>query len=332
MLVFPIFLSNHPYSMIDVDLLSSALSALRVSGNLVLRHTYAPPWAIEVPSSDALSRLIGAEGEVRTIAFHVVERGELELETVDERVSLGPGELIACFGGLAHRLRRGRGARSIPIEAILSGRASPPTGDDKPQSTRLLCGVFVLRDPSLNPLLAALPPLVQASLDEGELELVGRILHRELREPRNGSAFLIDRTLEMLCAGLLRRYAAEVRDDMVGLFRAMKDPAICHAMEEIHRSPGAPWSVETLARRVGLSRSRFSARFSELVGEAPMTYVTRWRMNVAARMLRASDLSVAEVATAVGYESVPSFSRIFKKTIGLPPALSRAANVISSEV
>lgn len=309
--------------MLQQDVLSSALAALRVSGSLVLHHRYAPPWAIELPGTRELAALLGAEPEARVVAFHLVERGELELQAGRASWVLGPGELAACFGGVPHRLGRGRGARAQPLAEVLrrGNRAEPRR--ETPQVTQLLCGVFILRDPSLNPLLGALPSMLHARLLEDELELTGRLLLRELRQPGAGSAFLVDRALELLCASLLRQHLGSADRAPAGLFRALRDPGLCHALEQVHRDPGKPWTVQTLAARAGLSRSRFAARFTELAGEAPMTYVTRWRMNVAARLLRDGHLSVAQVASQVGYDSLPSFSRVFKRSLGAPPARFR---------
>ena len=309
--------------MLKQDVLSSALAALRVSGSLVLHHRYAPPWAIELPGSAELAALIGAEPSARVVAFHVVERGELELQAGRARWLLGPGELAACFGGVPHRLGRGRGARPQPLSEVLRRGNSAQPRRDTPEVTQLLCGVFVLRDPALNPLLGALPSILHARLLDDDLELTGRLLQRELRAPRAGSSFLIDRALELLCASLVRQRQDTAAQASAGLLRALRDPGLCRALEQIHRQPGEPWTVETLAASAGLSRSRFAARFTELAGEAPMAYVTRWRMNVAARLLREGLLSVAQVASQVGYDSVPSFCRVFKRSLGTPPARYR---------
>ncbi len=302
----------------EKDALSAALEALRISGSLVLDHKYGSPWAIDVPSSDELALAVGVGPNVRVVAFHWAERGEFVVTTRNETVAVGPGELCVCFGGLSHKLSRGR-AKAIPLLKVLDGSAEPPSGNDRPDATKLLCGLFVLRDPAFNPVLGALPELLVASVLDDGVEPIARTLQRELREPANASSFIVERSLEALCASLVRKHLEETRSDAIGLFRALNDPRISAALELVHRDPGAAWSVETLARRAGLSRSRFSARFASLAGEGPMTYVTRWRMNVAIRLLR-SGLSVAEVGIRVGYESAPAFSRVFKRYLGVPPA------------
>ncbi|MEQ1508020.1 MAG: helix-turn-helix transcriptional regulator, partial [Myxococcota bacterium] len=153
---------------------------------------------------------------------------------------------------------------------------------------------------------------------------VARTLQRELRAGGNGSTFIVDRALETLCASLLRRHLAHTPDHAAGWFGALNDPRLSRALERVHREPGAAWTVEALARVAGVSRSRFAARFAAVVGEAPMAYVTRWRIGVATRLLRRTARSVAEVATAVGYDSVPAFARVFRRHVGTSPAAYRA--------
>ncbi|MEQ1571397.1 MAG: AraC family transcriptional regulator [Myxococcota bacterium] len=302
-------------------MLSGALDALRVSGSLVLNHCYGAPWAVDVPGADELQRLCGAERDARAVAFHLVHRGPLLVRTPTERCTVESGAVVACFGGQPHRLGYGANARSVALADVLGGHARPPLGDDG--GTHLSCGVLVLRDAALHPLLAALPNLVVASTSDGDLDWIGQILRRELQSGGEGSAFIVDRMLETLCAGVLRGHLARTPEDSVGWFRGLADPQLSRALEQVHREPGAPWSVEALARVAGTSRSRFAARFAQLVGQAPMTYVARWRMSVAARLLRRSDRSVAEVASAVGYDSVPAFARVFRRHVGASPAAFR---------
>lgn len=317
-------LSDYTVHVDETDVLSSALGALHISGSLVLHHVYRTPWAIQVPSSSELALLTGAPPDARVVAFHFVERGELTLTTTGvPKKNVCAGELVACFGGADHHLTRGQDAPIVPLAGILAGHASPPHGDDRPESTRLLCGVFVLRDTSLNPLLAALPPVVHASMTEDDLELFARVLRRELRHAGNASSFIIDRVLEMLCAALVRDQITKTSEDAVGLLRTLKDPRLSRALEQVHKAPAAPWTIDSLSKSAGLSRSRFSARFRQLAGVAPMVYVTRWRMNVAARMLRRTEHSVAEIAGFVGYESVPTFTRVFKRYLGDSPGRFR---------
>ncbi|MCB9647188.1 MAG: AraC family transcriptional regulator [Deltaproteobacteria bacterium] len=304
------------------DVLSSALDALRVSGSVVLDHVYSPPWAVEVPGSAQLLRLFGVKGAARAVAFHIVLRGEVEVRVGRQRVRLGPQGVAACFGGGRHRLGFGQGARVRGLQEFLN---SPRARNEAaaPGDTHMVCGAFVLREAGPNPLLAALPGVVQARLLDEELELVGRTLLRELHGGRPGSTFVVHRALETLCVGLVRACAADGALRAPGLLLALRDPRLLRALEAIHEDPSAAWSVDALARCAGLSRSRFAVHFAAVLGESPMQYVTRWRMNQAARLLREAGLSVGEVALRVGYESVPAFTRAFARHLGTTPARYR---------
>ncbi len=308
--------------MSSQDVLSSTLSALRITGSLILDGTHGLPWAVHVPGSPGLSSLLKVDSEARVVAFHAAERGAFALIARDVRVTVGSGELAAVFSGVPHSIEPPGWSEAIPLEAILSGEARPsasPAGD----ATKIFSGVFILHDTVLNPVIASLPPVLHTRLTEGLLEPVTQILREELHTSGNASAFLIDRALELLCATLIRQHSINTPDDAVGFFRGLKDLRLCRALAEVHRNPRYPWSVEDLAKQAGLSRSRFSARFHELIGEGPMAYVTRWRMSIAARRLRRGGQSVAEVAASVGYDSVPAFTRVFKRNLGAPPSRFR---------
>ncbi|MEM9191435.1 MAG: AraC family transcriptional regulator [Myxococcota bacterium] len=305
------------------DVLSFALEALKVSGSVVLHHAYAKPWAIHIPRAEELATALNVDAGTQVVAFHVAERGEFELSLLQQPVGVNPGELAVAFGGEAHRLHRGTRTRAVSLADILTGTDAPPDGEGVAGATKLLSGVFMLRDTKLNPLLSSLPALVHTRLLDGPLEPIGRLLQRELGSGEEGSAFVVDRALEVLCAGVIREQLRGVPPEAVGLLQGLRDERLSRSLKAFHQNPSAPWDLALLARHANLSRSRYAARFSELFGEGPMTYVTRWRMHVAARHLRDGDATVETVAERVGYQSVPAFSRVFKRSLGVPPARYR---------
>jgi transcriptional regulator GlxA family with amidase domain len=134
--------------------------------------------------------------------------------------------------------------------------------------------------------------------------------------------FVVERLLELLCAEIMRAQLESKAIDS-GWFSAVNDPVIGRALSLIHAQPGDVWSVNRLADGVAMSPSRFAARFTTALGDSPMAYVTKWRMNVAGRMLGDSQQRIEEIATAVGYENVAAFSRTFKRHLGIPPAAWR---------
>jgi AraC-like DNA-binding protein len=148
-------------------------------------------------------------------------------------------------------------------------------------------------------------------------------MEAEARSPRPGGATLMTRLADVLVIQALRWWVEHCTDECPGWLRALRDPQIGRALAAIHRRPADSWTVASLAKAVQMSRSIFSERFTELVGTPPMQYLTRWRMHLAERWLREDRLAITEVARRLGYESVPSFSRAFKRHTGVPPGAAK---------
>jgi AraC-like DNA-binding protein len=150
-----------------------------------------------------------------------------------------------------------------------------------------------------------------------------RLIAAEGRELRPGGEAVITRLSDILVIQAIRAWIASDPVGQTGWLGALQDPRVGRAMSLVHRDPARPWSVASLARETAMSRSAFAARFTELVGEPVMQYVTRWRMQVALDWLQDEDIPVAELATRLGYESQAAFSRAFKRTVGVSPGASR---------
>jgi AraC-like DNA-binding protein len=303
---------------------------LRISGSLLLRETYAPPWSIAIPASGQLTSLLGIAASVHVVAFHLVEFGHCTITGADGvEVLLTAGEMAICFGGTAHRISEGKTAKSQPVEELLAGCPNLRRPDlvDSPAGTSLLCGVFMLHHTPFNPLVAALPPLLRASLSRpGELHNlsgVARLMTDEMNRNALGGGYVVDRLLEVLCAEAVRAHIEAAPHREASWFRGIKDPVIGRAIAAIHAAPGADWTVQRLSSDVAMSPSRFAARFSEALGDSPMSYATKWRMNVACRELAGTQQGVEQIAARVGYESLAAFSRTFKKHVGISPAAWR---------
>lgn len=311
------------------DPLDDALEDLRISGSVLLHESYRSPWAVDVPQETRLRQHFGVGPGMRVLPFHLVRRGGFDLAregVAQGRVS--EPEMLLLPGGMAHRLSEGKGARPLPLEAILEKGASFPATDAGPGATELICGAFVVRAAPLNPLLGALPAaLTVAAAGAGAspaLAGAAAMLAAECgRRSRNG--FTAQRLLEVLCAEAIRAYQHSRSDEQANWFRGLSDPKVSEAVRCVHAEPGADWGVEALAARVALSPSRFAARFRETMGESVMDYVGRWRANVACRLLRETELPLEEVASRVGYGSAPAFSRAFKAQLGRAPAQWRRA-------
>lgn len=313
------------------DLLSSALRSLHVSGTLLLREVYSSPWAVAIPSADALLPLLDVKPGTRVVAFHLVEFGHCEVQTASGATEiLQAGEMVICFGGEGHRIGQGEPSRVDTVQALLAGgpNLQHPDVTGRPASASLICGVFLLQHTEFNPLFAALPALMRASLSRpGELNNlsgIARLMLEEIESGVLGGGYVIERLLEVLCAQAIRAYLQSAPRHPVGWVRAIQDPVVGRAMAAIHAQPGSDWSVPRLAREVAMSPSRFAARFSDSLGDSPMAYVAKLRMNVACRLLTTSHSGIDQIATDVGYESAAAFNRAFKNHLGLAPGAWRA--------
>jgi len=312
------------------DVLSDTLKSMRISGSVLLREEYAAPWGVAIPNASQLAALFGVKAEVRVVAFHLVESGHCEIKLENgESAVIEAGEMAVCFGGTAHQITQGANPQILPVASLLAGGANTqrPAAVGRVRGAALLCGVFLLHDTFLNPLFAALPPLLRTSVSQpGEfhnLSGVARLMAQEIDRKSLGGGYIVERLLEALCAEAIRAHIATTPRHEVSWVRGIQDPVVGRAVAAIHAQPGANWSVTRLAQGVAMSPSRFAARFAATLGNSPMVYVAQWRMNVACRLLAGTRQGVDQIAAAVGYESPAAFNRAFKKHVGVPPAAWR---------
>lgn len=315
---------------LEVDVLDDALRSLCISGSVLLREAYSPPCAISIPHAEKLGKLLGVKKGTHVVAFHMVEFGHCEIKPESENaITLTAGEIVICFGGDAHQLSQGKTKRIQPIETLLVGGVNTqrPNITGTALGLSLICGVFMLNHTVLNPLFTALPPLMRVSLSRiGELHNLSGVAHiiaNEIERRTFGTGFIVERLLEVLCAEAVRAHIETNPRQEIGWFRGIKDPIVGRALKAIHTHPAEDWTVQRLAQAVSMSPSRFAARFTDSLGDSPMAYVAKWRMNVACRKLSASNIRVEQLAAEAGYESVAAFNRAFKKHTGLPPAAWR---------
>ena len=175
--------------------------------------------------------------------------------------------------------------------------------------------------------LAGLPQLIKVNI-RGDaagrwLEHSMRHLASEVGDTRPGNRVLLSKMAETLFIEALRRYMEQLTPEQTGWLAAAKDPVIGRALALLHRDPGYPWSVAELAAQAGASRSVIAERFAHLLGESPLGYLARWRMQLAARLLESTRNTMIQVAAEVGYESETAFNRAFSREFGLPPARYR---------
>ncbi|MBO9534834.1 MAG: AraC family transcriptional regulator [Solirubrobacteraceae bacterium] len=303
------------------DPLGEALHLVRMNGAFYCRSELSAPWGMTLPAMPGY------------LWFHVVTEGSARLEAEGATAQLRPGRLALVPHGAGHVLRGEPGTAAPDILALdreaLSDRYEVLRHGGGGAPTRLLCGAVRFDHPAARDLVAALPPLlhVSASPASGAGDWVTgtlALMAAEARSARPGGEAVITRLADIVVIQAIREWIEHDPAARTGWLGALRDPQIGGAISRIHRDPGRAWTVAMLADELAMSRSSFAARFTELVGEPAMAYVTRWRMHVALAALHEERLTVAELAARLGYRSEAAFARAFKRVIGQPPGAVRA--------
>ena len=304
-----------------MDVLSDILSLLRLQGTLYFSTELSRPWGIRVPAFGRVAR------------FHLVVRGRCWVRVCDgEPRELQKGDLILIPHGAEHILSDEPDRPTLSVDEVVERTgftghgALVYGGEDDGSPTRLVCGHFAFDEDLTHPLVSQLPAAVQVQWDThvlgSPLEEVFEFIAHEALEARPGYEAVVKRLSEVLFVQIIRHWHERTKDDPA-FVAGLQDPQVAAALTAIHEDPAAPWTVESLGREAAMSRTAFAERFREVVGETPHDYLTRWRMLRARHLLRESDRSLDRIARLVGYESGPSFSRAFKKRVGLPPGAYR---------
>ncbi|WP_371480619.1 AraC family transcriptional regulator [Kitasatospora sp. NBC_00315] len=306
-----------------MDILTEALGSMRTGHPSSIRTDGRAPWGLRLPS-------------VAGAGFHVVLQGTcwlIPLEgsgPVPEPVALGPGDVVFLRDGQGHILADDPATPALVPEPGQYSKAPPigalSIGGDGPR-TSLLCGNYHLDQGRPHPLVRQLPELIHLPAGHGrrpELTAAIQLLGSELENPRAGSDGIVPALIDSLLLYILRAWLEERPAGAAeGWAAALRDPAVAPALAAIHTDPAARWTVESLAARAGLSRAAFARRFAAMVGEPPLSYLTRWRMTTAARLLREADLPLSTVAARAGYGSEFAFGKAFKREYGLAPGSYR---------
>lgn len=304
------------HTMETIDPLAEALHHLRMNGTFYARSELTAPWGLELPASAGW------------LAFHVVTSGKcwLDVEGADPCL-LQPGEFALVPHGRGHRLLSEPGVPASPIlelpNEMVSERYSLLKHGGGGGLSTLICGAVQFDHPAAQELVALLPTIVHVrpttALHGEWIDSTLRLMAVEAREVRPGGETVITRLADILVIQAIRSWLEQDPAAQTGWLGALQDSQIGRALALIHRKPGHDWTVENLASEVAMSRSAFAAQFRELVGETPMHYVTRWRMNSAVTALRDGTTPVQELAARLGYRSEAAFSRAFKRHVGVPP-------------
>jgi len=306
-----------------VDVLADLLHRARAHGAVFAHSTFHAPWGLEITDHGPLS-------------FHAILGGGAWLlppeEAGSEPIRLEAGDVALVRSPYAHRLVDDPATPTRPIsmaeEWRVPGDPYRYRNDGVGQPTVLLCGAFRFEGDICAGLLDALPPVLCLHGGEGEdiVSLHGavRLLAAEFSRDAPGQQAVLDRLLDLLLVFALRSWFRRPDAAAPPWYRALDDPEIGNALRLIHAEPARAWTVDSLAANVGLSRAAFARRFAGLVTEPPLTYLTRWRMAIAAELLRETDSTIATVAREVGYQNEFAFATAFRRVVGDAPTRYRA--------
>ncbi|HET9959177.1 MAG TPA: AraC family transcriptional regulator [Polyangiaceae bacterium] len=307
-----------------MDVLADVLSITRLGATVVAQAELVPPWGLEI---DPI-----AETHV-----HVVLRGSCWLRTTGDRrpIRLGSGDVVLIRAGVGHSICDDPKTKPAPHGDVLAAMplrlAALPASRAK-ETTLVLCAKYLFQGVGApggaHPLTSLLPPLIHLPAYEAErdkqLQLLLQLLGHEARAAGVGTELVVPRLVDSLLVFVVRAWLAGQPLAAGGWFAALRDPHISAALGLMHGRPEIAWSLEQLAREVGLSRATFARRFLELVGETPVAYLTRWRMCLATKLLRETSLSLEEIAPRVGYQTAAAFSRAFRRSLRTAPGAYRA--------
>jgi AraC-like DNA-binding protein len=299
--------------MLGMDVLADVVAAMRTGPATSGRTDVRAPWGLR------FTQTAGA-------TFHLVLQGNSWLLPPDggAPIAMGPGDAVLLPRGLEHGLADHPDSPMMDFDPTVEEFAPGNTG----ARSLLLCGTYRLDRQRPHPALSNLPDVVHLPANPGRhrtLHTAIAILGEELDANRPGAAAVVPALVDALLVLILRAWLEDqtVCPTKNSWSRTLTDPAVAQSLELIHGEPGASWTVADLAGHVGLSRAAFARRFTEAVGEPPLTYLSRWRMTTAARLLRDHNRPLAAVAKQIGYTSEFAFAEAFKRDFGIAPGAYR---------
>ncbi|MEU7892787.1 AraC family transcriptional regulator [Nonomuraea sp. NPDC049152] len=307
-----------------MDALAGLLDGPRARGAFLLRSIMTPPWSVRILDRAPLTLVSMLRGE----SWVVPDSGPpVRLRPGDVAIMRGPEAYnVADEPGTEPTILVHPGERSTTVDGVelcASMDLGVRTwGDSLDGPAVMLSGTYQMHGEISRRLLRALPPtLLVPSLDSPLLTLLGD----EVAKDQPGQEVFLDRLLDLLLIATLRAWFSRPEAEAPAWYQAHSDPVVGRALRVLHNEPANPWTVSALAERVGVSRAALARRFTELVGEPPMSYLTNWRLTMAADLLREPEATVASVAHKVGYGSAFALSTAFKRERGLSPQEHRLA-------
>jgi AraC-like DNA-binding protein len=314
-----------------VDALSEAMRAVRVTGALFFNGEFAAPWRFATPAQDQLGPQISPDSE-RLVLFHLVTEGQATARTAGhDDVSLSAGDIVVFPHGDAHEMWHGQTSKLFPgarlLPKLAKGELSAEKWGGNGPVTRIICGYLGCERHAESLFLSGLPAVLKTNVRSSPAGawIESAIRHcasePELQQP--GRLAVLAKLAETLFAETLCRYMNELPPERAGWLAGARDAKVGQALALLHREPARAWTLPDLAQASGTSRTVLAERFAQLMGESPLAYLARWRLQLGARRLLTTNRKVLQIAYDVGYESEAAFSRAFRREFGAPPARYR---------
>jgi AraC-like DNA-binding protein len=341
---------------VSTDTLSEVLRAVRLTGAVFFRVEGSPPWVAETPPAATVAPHI-LPGAEHVIEYHVITKGSCWGGLIGEpAIALREGDIVVFPQGDPHVMSSEPGMRAepdlalhrrperaaLPIPISHGPSVAPAGGPGRAISAspdgvgaELVCGFLGCDARPFNPLLATLPRVLHvpgASSGDSHLAELVRLAVKECSARRPGSESMLASLSQLLFIEVVRLYVAALSHDTTGWLAGLRDEIVGRALMCLHDRPRQDWTLDDLAKEVGLSRSMLAERFHHFVGIPPMQYLARWRIQLAASLLTSSTFTLSEVAGRVGYGSEAALSRAFKRWVGVAPSSWRMGERLPERV
>lgn len=308
-----------------MDALASLLDGPRARGAFLLRSILNPPWSLRIQDEAPLTVVAMVHGD----AWWIPDEGEpLRLSAGDVAIMRGPEPYtVADDPSTLPQIVIHPGQRCTTLDGEDLAQAMDlgirTWGNDPAGSTIVLTGAYQLDGEITQRLLSALPQVAILPKDDWDSPLIA-LMASEIVKDEPGQEAVLDRLLDLLLIAALRMWFSRPEAKAPSWYQAQSDPVVGQALRMLHHHPAHPWTVAELAAQTGVSRAALARRFTDLVGEPPMTFLTDWRLALAADLLLEPGTTIGAVARQVGYSSPFALSTAFKRRRGVSPHAHRA--------
>jgi len=294
--------------------LGETLHYLKLSSVFYCKSDLRGNWGVSLPSMPGTS------------IFHIITAGSCLIEYGKQVIELKVGDFVFIPKGQGHIFRSGPKAKvsdllSLPRNQISQNYETMTLGDEEgKEKTTMLCGVVRLEHPSAELIINAMPDMIYLESSKSSftswMNHTVRLISVEAEQTQIGGETILTRLADILVIQALRYWINNDANAKKGWLFALKDERIGKSLSLIHTNPGKQWTLEILGKETGMSRTAFATKFTELVGEPMLQYLTKWRMNLAVMRLKDGEKVTPELVEQLGYKSESAFRRTFKKVIG----------------